>query len=52
MKRPSDTATVGAVFAIDPEQNIRAIVYYPMQLGRNVNELIRSVSAPTAVARG
>lgn len=37
----SDTATVRAVFAIDPKQNIRAIIYYPMQLGRNVDELIR-----------
>ncbi len=37
----SDTSTVRAVFAIDPKQNIRAIVYYPMQLGRNVNELVR-----------
>ena len=37
----SDTATVRAVFAIDPKQNIRAIVYYPMHLGRNVEELIR-----------
>jgi alkyl hydroperoxide reductase subunit AhpC len=37
----SDAATVRAVFAIDPKRNIRAIVYYPMQLGRNVDELIR-----------
>ncbi len=37
----SDTATVRAVFAIDPKQNIRAIVYYPMQLGRSVDELVR-----------
>ena len=37
----SDTATVRAVFAIDPKQNIRAIVYYPMQLGRNIDELVR-----------
>ncbi len=37
----SDTATVRAVFAIDPKQNIRAIIYYPMQLGRNIDELIR-----------
>jgi peroxiredoxin (alkyl hydroperoxide reductase subunit C) len=41
----SDTATVRAVFAIDPKQNIRAIVYYPMQLGRNVDELIRVFEA-------
>jgi peroxiredoxin 2/4 len=41
----SDTATVRAVFAIDRKQNIRAIVYYPMQLGRNVDELIRVFEA-------
>jgi len=37
----SDTATVRAVFAIDPKQVIRAIVYYPMQLGRKIDELVR-----------
>lgn len=37
----SDTSTVRAVFAIDPKQNIRAIIYYPQQLGRNIEELIR-----------
>jgi peroxiredoxin (alkyl hydroperoxide reductase subunit C) len=37
----SDTATVRSVFAIDPKGHIRAILYYPMQLGRNVEELIR-----------
>jgi peroxiredoxin (alkyl hydroperoxide reductase subunit C) len=37
----SDTSAVRAVFAIDPEQRIRAIIYYPMQLGRSVDELIR-----------
>lgn len=37
----SDTSTVRAVFAIDPKQNIRAIIYYPMQLGRNIDELAR-----------
>ena len=37
----SDTATVRSVFAIDPKGNIRALLYYPMQLGRNVDELIR-----------
>ena len=41
----TDTATVRAVFAIDPEGKIRAIVYYPMQVGRNVNELIRLFQA-------
>lgn len=37
----SDTATVRAVFAIDPKGNIRALLYYPQQLGRSVDELIR-----------
>ena len=37
----SDTATVRAVFAIDPKQVVRAIIYYPMQLGRNIDELVR-----------
>lgn len=37
----SDTATVRAVFAIDPKGNIRALLYYPQQLGRSVDELLR-----------
>jgi len=41
----SDTATVRAVFAIDPKGVIRAILYYPMSLGRSVDELIRIFEA-------
>jgi peroxiredoxin (alkyl hydroperoxide reductase subunit C) len=41
----SDTATVRAVFVIDPKQLIRAIIYYPMQLGRSVDELVRVFEA-------
>ena len=41
----SDTSTVRAVFVIDPKQTIRAIIYYPMQLGRNVDELVRIFEA-------
>jgi peroxiredoxin (alkyl hydroperoxide reductase subunit C) len=37
----SETATVRAVFAIDPRGNVRALLYYPMQLGRSVAELLR-----------
>jgi peroxiredoxin (alkyl hydroperoxide reductase subunit C) len=37
----SDTSAVRAVFAIDPKQKVRTILYYPMQLGRNVDELLR-----------
>jgi peroxiredoxin (alkyl hydroperoxide reductase subunit C) len=41
----SDTATVRAVFFIDPKQKIRALLYYPMSLGRNVDELLRAIDA-------
>jgi peroxiredoxin 2/4 len=37
----SATATVRAVFVIDPKRIIRALVYYPMNAGRNVDEILR-----------
>lgn len=41
----ADTATIRAVFAIDPKGNVRALIYYPMQLGRNIDELFRIFQA-------
>jgi len=41
----SDTATIRAVFAIDPKGNVRALIYYPMQIGRNVDEIFRVFQA-------
>jgi peroxiredoxin (alkyl hydroperoxide reductase subunit C) len=41
----STTATVRAVFIIDPKRTIRALVYYPMNVGRNVGEILRLVTA-------
>src|SRR5215510_2096560 len=35
----SDTATVRSVFIIDDKQNIRALIYYPMTAGRNIDEI-------------
>ena len=41
----SETATVRAVFIIDPNQKVRAIVYYPMTCGRNIDEVLRALDA-------
>lgn len=41
----SSTATVRAVFVIDPKRVVRAIVYYPMSVGRNVDEIMRLLTA-------
>ncbi len=41
----SDTAAVRAVFFIDPKGNVRALLYYPLSLGRNVDEILRVFDA-------
>jgi peroxiredoxin (alkyl hydroperoxide reductase subunit C) len=37
------TNTVRAVFIVDPQGVIRAILYYPQELGRNMDEILRMV---------
>ncbi|OYD15868.1 peroxiredoxin [candidate division WOR-3 bacterium JGI_Cruoil_03_44_89] len=39
------TNTVRAVFVVDPHSVIRAILYYPQELGRNMDEILRMVKA-------
>jgi peroxiredoxin (alkyl hydroperoxide reductase subunit C) len=41
----SSTKAVRAVFVIDPKGIIRTIIYYPLSLGRNFDELVRVVQA-------
>ncbi|MDF1697097.1 MAG: peroxiredoxin [Saprospiraceae bacterium] len=41
----SETAAVRAVFFIDPAKKIRLIMYYPLNVGRNMDEIIRSLTA-------
>jgi peroxiredoxin (alkyl hydroperoxide reductase subunit C) len=41
----SSTKAVRAVFVIDPKGVIRTIIYYPLSLGRNFDELLRVVQA-------
>ncbi len=37
----SETAAVRAVFFIDPSKKIRLIMYYPLNVGRNMDEILR-----------
>lgn len=37
------TNTVRAVFIVDPKGIIRAILYYPQELGRNMDEFLRMI---------
>jgi len=41
----SNTKAVRAVFIIDPEGIIRTIIYYPLSMGRNFEELYRAITA-------
>lgn len=47
MLHPSEstTAAVRAVFFIDPKQEIRLIMYYPLSVGRNMEEIKRALVA-------
>jgi peroxiredoxin (alkyl hydroperoxide reductase subunit C) len=41
----ANTATVRCVFFIDPKRTLRAMVYYPLNVGRNFDEIIRVIDA-------
>jgi len=41
----SETAAVRAVFFIDPKGKIRLIMYYPLNVGRNMDEIVRVLTA-------
>ena len=41
----SQTAAVRAVFFIDPKRKIRLIMYYPLNVGRNMDEILRALQA-------
>lgn len=39
----SNTAPVRTVFFIDPKRTLRALIYYPLNLGRNFDEILRVI---------
>jgi peroxiredoxin (alkyl hydroperoxide reductase subunit C) len=41
----SETAAVRAVFVIDPEGKVRLLMYYPLNVGRNMEEIKRVLIA-------
>ena len=41
----SETVTVRALFFIDPARKIRAVIYYPLNVGRNMKEVLRVIDA-------
>ena len=47
----SDMAPVRALFYIDPKRIVRACIYYPMNAGRSVDEVIRLLDALQTVDR-
>lgn len=45
MPGEATTAAVRAVFIIDPNGIIRLIMYYPLNVGRNMDEIVRALRA-------
>jgi peroxiredoxin (alkyl hydroperoxide reductase subunit C) len=39
------TNTVRAVFVVDPDGIVRLMIYYPQEIGRNMDEIVRAVKA-------
>lgn len=39
------TSTIRAVFIVDPEGTVRNILYYPKEVGRNIDEILRAIKA-------
>lgn len=41
----SETSSVRAVFIIDPDGIVRLVMYYPLNIGRSMDEIIRALKA-------
>ena len=47
----SETVTVRTVYFIDPTQTVRAVIYYPLNVGRNMDEILRTLEALQTVTK-
>jgi len=47
----SETVTVRTLFIIDPKHIIRALIYYPLNIGRNTHEVKRLITALQTVEK-
>jgi peroxiredoxin (alkyl hydroperoxide reductase subunit C) len=45
MPGESKTETSRCVFVIDPDSRVRAMIYYPLTTGRNMDEILRLIEA-------
>ncbi len=50
-RTPADNATVRSVFIIGPDKKIKTILTYPMAVGRNFDEVMRTLDALQLTAR-
>ena len=51
-KQAAGTQTVRAVFIVDPKGIVRAILYYQMELGTNIDEILRLVKVLQIADKG
>ncbi|SDQ75724.1 redoxin domain-containing protein [Pseudovibrio sp. Tun.PSC04-5.I4] len=51
-RSPADSATVRSVFIIGPDKQVKLMMTYPMTVGRNFSEILRSLDGLQMAAKG
>lgn len=51
-RSPADSATVRSVFIIGPDKKVKLMMTYPMTVGRNFSEILRSLDGLQMAAKG
>ena len=50
-RTPADSATVRSVFIIGPDKQVKLMMTYPMNVGRNFSEVVRALDALQTAAK-